>query len=247
MFALGLLTMARAWTTLRQQDQTYNHNLKERTLQNISNEQPRKLLGESRRPRNHPLLQSTHQRTRVKMKNIAIIGSRAISHPIIRETAEKAVLAGHHISTGCCIGADASVITGASAANPKSLRIFAAFGPDGHGSCGLSNPEILNPKNEWNISWWSGGGFWLPLRARLAKRADACIDSADFVIAAFQDGPSVGTIRACEHALSLGLSIAVLNIGTPPEPRQGSYTPNTQLPSWLPPDTLRIDPDQYQF
>ena len=149
---------------------------------------------------------------------IAFVGGRALRSPLVQRCAGKAAAHGHQVSVGCCVGADAAALEGAASHNPDSVRVFAAFGPDGAGSCSLSNTKRVIEFAEHGglVSWWAGGHKFVPLKARLALRANACVESADLVVAAFQDGPSVGTLRAVYHALDIGLPVAVLPVGTPP-------------------------------
>lgn len=114
---------------------------------------------------------------------VAVGGSRQLG------TAGQAVLAdlavaiagsGRSVGVGCCIGADAAVITALSGS--QTLYVFAAFGPVSppwaarhHSAPGAWSGSALAAVATAvaagsRVHWWAGGDVTVPLAARLSQR-----------------------------------------------------------------------------
>jgi hypothetical protein len=158
------------------------------------------------------------------------------------------------VAVGCCVGADAAVLSALVAAGvAPRVRVFAAFGPDGAGACGASSVAGVAAARRAGaaVSWWSGGGPRVPLRGRLAQRSLALVRSlapAGALVAFVATPPphpfgrgafppcGSGTWSAVATAARLGvvpvvvspLPVALL----PPLPTAGAWAPGPWPDSW---------------
>ena len=108
---------------------------------------------------------------------------------------------------GCATGADAFVL---SALLPSEISaVFAAFGPDGRGSCAVSSVAGVMAAASAGVpvSWWAGGVPPVSLSARLAQRTRALVGSATAGLVAYLVPGSRGTALAVSLARSRGLPV----------------------------------------
>ena len=146
------------------------------------------------------------------MVQVAFVGSRVLSDTdctLVSRLASSVVRAGGCVRVGCATGADRSALLGASSVSVLAVSVFAAFGSDGQGSCQVSAVSDVSEfaSQDGAVSWWSGGGPAVPLKVRLAVRARKVVSGSSSVVAFFGGSNSVGTLRACQFAVSLGLPV----------------------------------------
>jgi hypothetical protein len=106
---------------------------------------------------------------------VAVGGSRLLSPEGQRQLATVAaavVASGRSLAVGCCVGADAAVISALSGS--PNIHIYAAFGPepDSPGSWVCSAVSTVSRAVAAGSpgSWWVGGRGHLPYKHRLAQR-----------------------------------------------------------------------------
>ena len=108
---------------------------------------------------------------------------------------------------GCATGADAFAL---SVLLPREIAgVFAAFGPDGYGSCPVSSVSgvLAAAAAGVPVSWWAGGVPPVSLSARLAQRTRALVSSATSGLVAYLVPGSKGTALAVSLARSRGLPV----------------------------------------
>lgn len=123
----------------------------------------------------------------------------------------QAVLAGGgSVSVGCCVGADAQVIQSVLAAGGAArLSVFGVGGllcGVGRGWCSLSAlPAVLAAAAAGaRVSWWAGGSSVVPLAARLIRRSQAVVSSAQALVL-FQ--PGSGSLAVAAIAVAQGKTV----------------------------------------
>lgn len=143
---------------------------------------------------------------------VAIVGGRHITPAVnvqVQSVATSLVAHGYTLVAGCATGADRAVVAAALTGSVPltSLQVFAAFGPDGRGACGVSAVSDVQAfaAQGGAVTWWAGGGPSVPLRARLAARAAQVVSQASSGVVAFQ--PGKGSWRACRLAAGRGLRV----------------------------------------
>lgn len=116
---------------------------------------------------------------------VAFGGSRSLaSSPVVVPVVAAVLGGGARVSVGCCVGADALVVSAALGCRParwSQVSVLAAFGPGGAGSAGaLSSVAGVAAAAQFgaSVAWWAGGGPAVPLRARLAQRSAAVVAGA---------------------------------------------------------------------
>ncbi|MDQ7733795.1 DNA-processing protein DprA [Halomonas sp. SpR1] len=147
---------------------------------------------------------------------VAIVGGRSVSPAGADQVAQVAISLvkhGHFLVTGCAAGADCAAVAAALTGRVpvSSLQVLAAFGPDGQGACGVSAVSEVQAfaAHGGAVSWWSGGGSHMPLRARLAERAVQVVGQASSGLVAVQ--PGRGSWRACRLAVARGLPVVAFS------------------------------------
>lgn len=147
---------------------------------------------------------------------VAIVGGRYITPAVsvqVQAVAISLVAHGYTLVAGCATGADRAVVAAAltGCVPLTSLQVFAAFGQGGQGACGVSAvPEVQAFASQGGaVTWWSGGGPSVPLRARLVTRAAQVVSRASSGVVAFQ--PGKGSWRACRLAAGRGLRVVTFN------------------------------------
>jgi len=138
-------------------------------------------------------------------------------------------LAPDRVAVGCCVGADAAVLTSALA--PR-LLVFAAFGPGGSGACSLSAVSAVAHAAAAGavVRWWAGGGPSVPLRARLAARTRSVVAAASAGLLLFPASPSSrGSWLAARLAVARGLPVVAVPLGFPP-----ASLPSLGAGQWVP-------------
>lgn len=185
------------------------------------------------------------------MSNLPVVslsGSRALPLrflPVVSSVVRGAVTAGFAPAVGCCVGADALVISSALLGGFTSrLSILAAFGPDGKGAFSDSAlSSVLSALAAGaRVSWWSGGSIRVPPMGRLAQRSVAlCRFTGGFPHAPFIafvtapcpaglrpassskcfSGSGSGSWASLAYAAGLGRSVFIVWCGS-----------NVLLPAW---------------
>lgn len=147
---------------------------------------------------------------------VALAGSRRLpagAGAMVSGVACALAAAGFVVACGCCVGADAAVL---SAVPPEALRVFAAFGPPPcAGFCGLSAVSAVSAAACAGaaVSWWAGGGASVPLRARLAARTGAVVSAASAGAVVFlADPPQPGSGSWLAARLAAGRSLPVVAV-----------------------------------
>jgi hypothetical protein len=174
---------------------------------------------------------------------VAVAGSRSLppeASAVVAAVARELVVGGCSIVTGCCVGADAAVLTalagtgscaaGAPRGTP-SLRVLATFGPVSppwpvarytapgasrdHSAVAAVADALLAGAD---VRWWAGGGPSVPLRARLAARTRAVVAEASTLVL-FPASPAVagsGSWLAAQCAVARSLPVVAFPLGFPP-------------------------------
>ena len=96
--------------------------------------------------------------------------------PLASRIGRGALADGLTLATGCCIGADALIMSASLIGGwADRLEVLAAFGPDGAGAVDASalNLVQLTAAAGANVRWWIGGGPTMPPAARLIRRTTA--------------------------------------------------------------------------
>jgi predicted Rossmann fold nucleotide-binding protein DprA/Smf involved in DNA uptake len=147
---------------------------------------------------------------------VALAGSRALPSggaSVVSNVVQSLQSSGCSLVCGCCVGVDEIVIRVAS---PSALRVMAAFGPGGHGSCFLSAVNAIDNHYQLDglVSWWSGGGPGVPLRVRLARRTLAVVSAASAGLVVFPSSPtSRGSWLAARLAVGRALPVVAFPLG----------------------------------
>lgn len=159
---------------------------------------------------------------------VAVAGSRQLpagAAAVVAGVAAALAGAGLAVSVGCCVGADAAVL---SAVPASALRVFAAFGPvsppwvaarySAPGACSLSAvAEVARALLAGaSVSWWAGGGAFVPLAARLAARSGAVVAAASVGAVVFLSGPPgprSGSWLVARAAAARSLPLVVVPLG----------------------------------
>ena len=150
---------------------------------------------------------------------VAMAGSRSLPSDgaaLVARVASALVQSGRLLTVGCCLGADAAVL---SAVPPASVHVFAAWGPDGAGAWRGSTVSavLAQAAARASVTWWAGGGPKVPLAARLSARTRVVVSQASAGLVAFLSAPvSRGTTLACHVAVSRGLPVLAFPLGFAP-------------------------------
>ena len=171
---------------------------------------------------------------------VAVAGSRSLSPanaPLVSSVVRSVMAYGHSVSVGCCVGADAFVLSalvplvrGFPLPAPRPV-CFAAFGAGGVGSCSLSAVSAVSDfaAAGGSVRWWAGGGSSVALPVRLSSRTNALIASASVSCVVFFASPaSVGSLLACRLAVGRGLPVFAFACGFNP-----SLLPSPGVGSWV--------------
>lgn len=151
--------------------------------------------------------------------------------------------AGGSVRVGCCVGADAAVLSSVSGVgfSPSSVSVFAAFGRSGSGAwSGSARSLVLSAAGAGvSVAWWAGGGSSVPLGGRLAGRTRALVGSlpvgSSAFVAFFGPGRSVGTVGACRSAVSRGVPVWAFCVGRSAPPPLGRASGGLGVPGrWVP-------------
>lgn len=147
-----------------------------------------------------------------------LAGGRAAS--LVASVVARAVARGWRLRVGCAPGADALAVAAALAHGGASRLSLFCVG----GSCGAGFPR-QGGVPAWvrgaagagaRVRWWAGGTAPVPLRARLALRARACVASASSTVFFVNSAFSRGSWGAAAHAAALGVPVFFFPIGVSP-------------------------------
>lgn len=177
---------------------------------------------------------------------VAFGGSRVLAGgkaaALVSRVVSQAVGRGSRLCVGCAPGADALAVGAAVAHGGASRLALFCVG----GSCGAGFPR-RGGLPAWvqaaagagaHARWWAGGTARVPLRARLALRARACVASASSAVFFVASPFSRGSWGAAAHAASLGLPVFFFPVGVPasalaPLPRStGAWQPAARSGLW---------------
>jgi hypothetical protein len=158
---------------------------------------------------------------------------------LVSRVVSSVVSAGGRVVVGCCVGADAAVLSSALGLG-ASPSVFAAFGPGGAGSWRGSAVSLVSAAAERGcpVRFWAGGSASVPLGGRLAARTRALVSSlpagrSAFVAFFSSSSRSVGTRGACSAAAAAGVPVFAFVVGGGPGGRAG--LPRLLVPgSWVP-------------
>lgn len=167
---------------------------------------------------------------------VAVAGSRGLpasALPLVLCVVSDLAGSGASLVVGCCVGADAALLSAVPGVLPPSLvRCLCAFGPGGV-ACGPFSAVArvaAFAAAGGSVQWWAGGGASLPLPVRLAGRTRAVIASASSGLLVFFASPvSRGSLLACQCALARGLPIWAFPVGF-----AGSALPLLGPGAWVP-------------
>lgn len=169
---------------------------------------------------------------------VALAGSRSLpagGGGLVARVARGLVAAGFRLSVGCCVGADAAVLS--AGLPPSALAVFVAFSSGGVGSCSLSAvPAVLSAAAAGvAVSWLAGGPLSVPLARRLAARSAAVVAAASAGCVVFFGSPSsAGSALVCRLAVARGLPLVAFPLGFPPVslplPAAGAWAPVPAVP-----------------
>ncbi len=147
---------------------------------------------------------------------VAVAGSRSVSGAgacLVGKVAGHLVGSGCSLVLGCCVGVDAVALV---AVPVGSVRVLAAFGPAGAGSCRWSAVVPVSAFSHAGgaVQWWAGGGIHVPLSVRLRRRTRAVAKAGRGGLVAFLSSPgSHGSLLACRQAARLGRPVVVFPLG----------------------------------
>jgi len=107
---------------------------------------------------------------------VALAGSRVLpasGAALVVRVASSLASCGNSFAVGCCVGADAALLSAVPGIVPPSLvRCLAAFGPGGAGAGPASAVSGVSAfaRSGGLVRWWAGGPASVPLGVRLAVR-----------------------------------------------------------------------------
>lgn len=138
---------------------------------------------------------------------VGICGGRYLSAKwlgLAARVGNGATAAGFEIATGCCVGADALIMSASVIGHwADRVTVLAAFGPDGAGAVDASAVSLVQAAQVAgaDVRWWMGGGPKIPSYARLVRRSVA--------LAAYTGGhdgaPMIGFVdMACPRTVGAG-------------------------------------------
>ncbi|ADE17002.1 conserved hypothetical protein (plasmid) [Nitrosococcus halophilus Nc 4] len=177
---------------------------------------------------------------------VAVAGSRSLppgGSGLVSQVAGALVRSGQSLVVGCCVGADAAVLSFGSGSLGR-VRCLAAFGPVSppfrapsgrYSAPGAWSGSAVREVAEFllaggSVRWWSGGGPSAPLPVRLAARTRAVVAVASVGLVVFFASPSSrGSLLAARCAASRGLPVLAFAVGFP-----GSALPPLGSGSWAP-------------
>lgn len=150
-------------------------------------------------------------------EGVALAGPRRLPSSSARQVRRATAAlrrAGCRLVVGCAVGADAAVLE-AAGAGAVDVRVLAAWGPEG-GACASSAERAVRAHAAagGEVRWWTGGGPEVLLQARLARRTEAVVASADALVVWLRSG-SRGSLRAAECAARRGLSVVAFPVDGP--------------------------------
>lgn len=152
-------------------------------------------------------------------------GSRSLQSPspAVNQVVMAVCQSGASIHVGCCVGADALIISSALLGYKSNLIVFAISDPQGQGSFPLSSslPQAAAGLGV-SVHWQAGGPIQVPLSARLIKRSMAAAAGCG---AAVFFSPGSGSLAVAARLVS---SMPVFAFGDQPAPIPG------QAGQWVP-------------
>jgi len=136
---------------------------------------------------------------------------------------------GSQVVTGCCLGADAAVVSGL--AGSQALKVFAVFGANGSGSWQWSAIAAVQAhasaggRVNWAVGAWPGRQLAKQLSARTATVARAATSGAVVLFAAPR---SRGSTLLARSVAARGLPVIAVAWGFP-----ASQLPSLGAGSWV--------------
>ena len=192
------------------------------------------------------------------MALVGFAGSRSlpsfsVSGGLVARVVGSVVASGRGVAVGCCVGADAAVLSARlrrrfpSSSSGSALSVFAVGGACGSGfwsgsawwAVSLAAVLAVSPGSGCfapvSVRWWAGGAASVPLRARLAARSSALVSAvaaggAGSGLVVFLASPSsVGSVRSARLAAAAGLPVVVFPVGF-----AASALPSLGAGGWVP-------------
>lgn len=146
-------------------------------------------------------------------------GSRSLPRsfaPLVVRVVAWCLVRGFVLAVGCASGADRFALL-AALPRASSLWLFAVGSSSGAGFAGrASSPLSLLSRvasSGARVSWWSGGGASVPLRARLALRARAAAAASSGGVFFFSSPSSRGSLLAAAALAGRACPVFVFSCG----------------------------------
>lgn len=171
-------------------------------------------------------------RWRCVVSVVGFCGSRGVSVPaLVRSVVSGALGRGSSVAVGCCVGADASVVSAVVRAGASSrLRVFSAFGSSGRGAVSVSavGPVGSAVVSGARVSWWAGGrgGVSSRLRGRSLALVRFLSRSGGSLVCFLGSVSSRGSLLAVRAAVRAGVPVFVWVCGSfavPPSVGSGRW------------------------
>lgn len=146
-------------------------------------------------------------------------GRGLVSSPLVAPVVAAVLARGASVSCGCCVGADALVLSAVLAQGATSrLRVQSAFSALGAGAWSGSAVSVVQACSAAgaSVSWLAGGALSVPLRARLFRRSVAGLAGCS---AALFFAPGSGSLAVAGQAVRLGVPVWVFCAVAPASPR----------------------------
>lgn len=152
----------------------------------------------------------------------AVGGSRNIHHPSPEQKQLEQVVytmlkSGMQLSVGCCSGADALALQLASQVAPSQVQCFAQFGPGPECAGELVRLSASGSVQSAAargvvVHWLAGGPLSVPPAARLIRRSQAVVQSAQALVLF---APGAGSLSVAAFAVSVGRPVFVFGSHAP--------------------------------
>lgn len=166
------------------------------------------------------------------MSVVGFCGSRGVAVPgLVSSVVAGALGRGSSVAVGCCVGADASVVSAVVGAGASSrLRVFSAFGLGGRGSVSVSavGAVVSAFSSGALVSWWAGGRGSVSsrLRGRSLSLVRFLASSGGSLVCFLGSVSSRGSLLAVRAAVRAGVPVFVWVCGSfsvPPSVGSGRW------------------------
>lgn len=151
---------------------------------------------------------------------VAFGGSRLLpvsSSPLVSSVVAQVAHTGASVSVGCAIGADALVIQSAlSCGAPLSVFCVGAAEGLGFSHPGVPLAVVAAACAGADVRWLAGGPLRVPIRARLAFRSRASVQSAAAAVFFVSSAHSRGSWGCAAYAASIHVPVFAFAVGFHP-------------------------------